>query len=66
MGEYHVQTVRIGIKKDSALYRRIERYAASEGVSVEATVEAAVSLRGNRGIIAGMDCLEGDNGKGKS
>lgn len=56
--EYHVQTVKIGIKKDSELYKRIERHAVKEGVSVEAVIDAAVSLRGHRGIVAGLDVLE--------
>lgn len=60
MSEYHTQTVRIGLKKDSKLFRRIQAYALREGVGVEAVIDAAMSLSGDKGISAGMDYL--DNG----
>lgn len=58
MREYHIQTVRVSLKKDSKLYRRIREYALREGVGVEAVIDAAMSLSGDKGISAGLDYLE--------
>lgn len=58
MSEYHVQTVRVSLKKDSKLYRRIREYALREGVGVEAVIDAAMSLSGDKGISTGLDYLE--------
>lgn len=58
MSEYHVQTVRVSLKKDSKLYRRVREYALREGVGVEAVIDAAMSLSGDKGITAGLDYLE--------
>ena len=58
MSEYHIQTVRVSLKKDSKLYRRVREYALREGVGLEAVIYAAMSLRGDKGITAGLDYLE--------
>lgn len=58
MSEYHIQTVRVSLKKDSKLYRRVREYALREGVGVEAVIDAAMSLSGDKGITAGLDYLE--------
>lgn len=58
MREYHIQTVRVSLKKNSKLYRRVQEYALREGVGVEAVIDAAMSLSGDKGISAGLDYLE--------
>ena len=58
MEEYHVQTVRIGLKKDSALYRRIVKYAESEGATVAAVVDTLVTLGSHKAMREVLDKLE--------
>ena len=58
MSEYHVQTVKVALKKDSPLFRRIQKYALKEGVGVEAVIDAAMSLSGDKGISDGLDHIK--------
>lgn len=58
MDEYHTQTVKIGLKKNSALYKRIERYAEREGASVAAVVDTLITLGSHRSMREVLDKLE--------
>ena len=58
MNEYHTQTVKIGLKKDSTLYRRIVKYAESEGATVEAVVDTLITLGSHRSMREVLDKLE--------
>lgn len=48
--EYHTQTVRIGLKKDSDLYRSIVEYAEREGATVAAVVDTLITLGSHRAM----------------
>lgn len=58
MNEYHTQTVKIGLKKDSALYRRIVEYAESEGATVAAVVDTLLTLGSHKAMREVLDKLE--------
>ena len=58
MDEYHTQTVKIGLKKNSALYRRIVKYAEREGASVAAVVDTLITLGSHRSMREVLDKLE--------
>lgn len=58
MDEYHTQTVRIGLKKDSDLYRRIEKYAEREGATVAAVVDTLITLGSHRSMREVLNRLE--------
>lgn len=58
MNEYHTQTVKIGLKKDSALYRRIVKYAERAGVPVEAVIDTLVTLGCKKTMGEVLDELE--------
>ena len=58
MEEWHIQTVRIGLKKDSDLYRRIVAYAEKEGATVEAVVDTLVTMGSHRAMRNVLDKLE--------
>lgn len=61
MEEYHIQTVKVGLKKDSDLFRRIEKYAQKEGASVAAVVDTLISLGSHRAMRQVLDRLEQEN-----
>lgn len=56
--EYHIQTVKIGLKRSSDLYKRIERYAEREGATVEAVVDTLISLGSHRAMRQVLERLE--------
>lgn len=58
MDEYHTQTVKIGLKKNSTLYRRIVKYAESEGATVTAVVDTLITLGSHRSMREVLDKLE--------
>lgn len=58
MDEYHTQTVKIGLKKNSPLYRRIVKYAESEGATVAAVVDTLVTLGSHKAMREVLDKLE--------
>ena len=55
---WHRQKVEIVLKKDSDLYRRIEKYAAHRGVPIEAVVDSLISVGSYNAMETNLNGLE--------
>ena len=58
MEKYHRQRVEILIERESALYRRIARVAARDGVTVESVVDMLVTVGAHEIIGKRLSVLE--------
>ena len=55
---YHEQSVKILLNKDSELYRRIDRLAMQKGVPIEVIVDALMTLGDTDVLLSKIEFLE--------
>ena len=55
---YHEQSVKILLNKDSELYRRIDRLARHKGVPIEVIVDALMTLGDTEVLLSKIEFLE--------
>ena len=55
---YHEQSVKILLNKDSEWYRRIDRLARHKGVPIEAIVDALMTLGDTEVLLSKIEFLE--------